>query len=77
MNAYMQGVTVGSLIAFVGYIWMFWTPLANIGNFYNAIINAMAYLERIFEMMDQKLSITSDKNATELPLIKGKVEFEE
>jgi ATP-binding cassette, subfamily B, multidrug efflux pump len=55
---------------------MFWTPLANIGNFYNAIINAMAYLERIFEMMDEKPSITSKHNAKELPLIKGKVEFE-
>jgi ATP-binding cassette, subfamily B, multidrug efflux pump len=71
-----QGVTVGAMIAFIGYIWMFWTPLANIGNFYNAIINAMAYLERIFEMMDEKPSIISENNAKELPLIKGKVEFE-
>ncbi|OLS42172.1 ABC transporter ATP-binding protein [Bacillus sp. MRMR6] len=71
-----EGVTVGSLVAFIGYIWMFWGPLANIGNFYNAIINATAYLERIFEMMDEKPFILSDPNAKELPHIKGKVEFE-
>jgi ATP-binding cassette, subfamily B, multidrug efflux pump len=71
-----EGVTVGSLVAFIGYIWMFWGPLANIGNFYNAIINATAYLERIFEMMDEKPIILSDPNAKELPQIKGKVEFE-
>lgn len=70
-----DGVTVGSLVAFVGYIWMFWTPLANIGNFYNAIINAMAYLERIFETMDEKPSVTDAPNAKELPAIQGQVEF--
>lgn len=71
-----SGITVGTLVAFVGYIWMFWTPLANIGNFYNAIINASAYLERIFEMMDEKPTISSENGAKELPLIEGKVEFE-
>ncbi|WP_042456042.1 ABC transporter ATP-binding protein [Neobacillus dielmonensis] len=71
-----NGITVGALVAFVGYIWMFWTPLANIGNFYNAIINASAYLERIFEMMDEKPEISDRPNAKELPIIKGKVEFD-
>ncbi|RDU38294.1 ABC transporter ATP-binding protein [Neobacillus piezotolerans] len=72
-----DGVTVGSLVAFVGYIWMFWTPLANIGNFYNAIINAMAYLERIFETMDEKPAVTDAPNAKELPAIQGRVEFKD
>jgi ATP-binding cassette subfamily B multidrug efflux pump len=61
----------------VGYIGMFWAPIANIGNFYNAIINATAYLERIFEMMDERPTIKDRPNATELPLIKGKVEFKD
>ncbi|TCN26566.1 ABC transporter ATP-binding protein [Mesobacillus foraminis] len=71
------GVTVGSLVAFIGYIWMFWAPLANIGNFYNAIINAMAYLERIFETIDEKPEVVSDPNAAELKPIKGKVTFDD
>ncbi|OCA85718.1 multidrug ABC transporter ATP-binding protein [Bacillus sp. FJAT-27225] len=70
-----DGVTVGSLIAFVGYIWMFWTPLANIGNFYNAIINAMAYLERIFETMDEKPAVLDAPDAKEIPEIRGHVQF--
>nr|WP_263325131.1 ABC transporter ATP-binding protein [Neobacillus sp. Marseille-Q6967] len=72
-----QGVTVGALVAFVGYIWMFWTPLANIGNFYNAIINAMAYLERIFEMMDEKPTVIDKTKSSVLKPIKGKVEFDQ
>src|SRR5262249_1698108 len=70
-----KGVTVGALVAFVGYIGMFWAPIANIGNFYNAIINATAYLERIFEMIDEKPTVEDRPNAKGLPSIKGKVEF--
>ncbi len=76
ISAIGDGVTVGSLVAFVGYMWMFWMPLANIGNFYNAIINAMAYLERIFETIDEKPTLTDAPNAKTLPVIKGKVEFD-
>ena len=45
-------VTTGTLIAFIGYINNFWNPVINIGNFYNSLITATAYLERIFETMD-------------------------
>ncbi len=41
-------VTTGTLIAFIGYINNFWNPVINIGNFYNSLITATAYLERIF-----------------------------
>jgi ATP-binding cassette subfamily B protein len=71
-----EGLTVGALVAFVGYMWMLWMPLANIGNFYNAIINAMAYLERIFETIDEKPTVISDPDASILPAIKGNVEFD-
>lgn len=70
-----HGLTVGALIAFVGYAGMFWAPIANIGNFYNAIINAMAYLERIFEMIDEKPTVIDRSKGAELPPIIGKVEF--
>jgi ATP-binding cassette subfamily B protein len=70
-----QGVTVGVLVAFVGYIWRFWMPIMNIGNFYNNIISAMAYLERIFETMDEKPTVVNLPGAIEMPEIKGKIEF--
>lgn len=70
-------ISIGVLIAFVGYVWRFWGPITNIGNFYNNIINAMAYLERIFELMDEKPNVKDVEGATELPKIEGKVEFEE
>ncbi|MCM0649548.1 ABC transporter ATP-binding protein/permease [Clostridium swellfunianum] len=69
------GVTVGVLIAFISYVWRFWQPITNLGSFYNAIVTAMAYLERIFETMDEKVTVEDLPNAKELPDIKGKVEF--
>lgn len=70
-----SGVTVGVLIAFVSYIWRFWMPIMNLGNFYNAIVNAMAYLERIFETMDEKLIVDNLPGAKQMLPIKGEVEF--
>jgi ATP-binding cassette subfamily B protein len=72
---WIQGISVGVLIAFVSYIWRFWQPITNMGNFYNAMINAMAYLERIFETIDEKPTISNLPGAKEMPQIKGSVEF--
>jgi ATP-binding cassette subfamily B protein len=68
-------VSIGILVAFVGYVWRFWNPILNIGNFYNSIITAMAYLERIFEAMDEKPVVTDLPGAKEMKTIKGDVEF--
>ena len=70
-----SSIKVGVLVAFIGYVWRFWAPITNIGNFYNSIINAMAYLERIFETMDEKPLIHDEPNAKILPSIEGHVEF--
>lgn len=71
------GVTVGIIIAFISYIWRFWEPVSNLGNFYNAIINAVAYLERIFETIDEKPLVDNQPGAEEMPPIQGNVEFSE
>ena len=72
-----SSIKVGVLVAFIGYVWRFWAPITNIGNFYNTIINAMAYLERIFETMDVKPLIHDKEGATTLPSIEGHVEFKD
>ena len=69
-----SSISVGLLTAFIAYVWIFWAPITNIGNFYNTLINAMAYLERIFEAMDEKQEYDK-KDAIELKDIKGNVRF--
>ncbi len=73
---WFSDITVGALVAFMGFVWRFWQPINTIGNFYNQIINAMAYLERIFETMDEKIEIADIEGAQDMPDIKGDVEFD-
>ncbi|MZI65438.1 ATP-binding cassette domain-containing protein, partial [Enterococcus durans] len=68
-------VSTGVLIAFVGYANNFWNPVISIGNFYNQLITCSAYLERIFETLDVQPEIRNAPDATELPQIEGRVDF--
>lgn len=72
-----ESITIGTLIAFVGYIWRFWNPIVNISNFYNNLIMVMAYLERIFETLDEPVNIANLPGAYEIPEIEGRVEFKD
>ena len=69
-------VTVGTLVAFTGYIWRFWMPIQNLGNFYNSMVTTGAYVERIFELLDEPEDITDRDGARELPPIRGHVSFD-
>jgi len=69
-------VTTGTLVAFIGYVNNFWNPVINMGNFYNALITASAYLERIFETLDIEPDIKDNPKAVTMPEIKGNVTFE-
>ncbi len=70
-----QGTTVGVLIAFLSYIGSFWLPINNLANLYNSLLNAAAYIERIFETMDEEPSVQDKPGAKEMPPITGQVEF--
>ena len=68
--------TVGTIVAISGYAARFWQPIMNLGNIFNTFINNIAYLERIFETIDEPVEIDDAPDATELPPIKGEVTFE-
>ncbi|MCI8977768.1 MAG: ABC transporter ATP-binding protein [Lachnospiraceae bacterium] len=70
-----ENVSIGTFLAFGGYITMFWNPIMNLSNFYNQIITNIAAAERVFEIMDTKASIKDEKDVTEIPPIKGQVAF--
>ena len=68
---------IGTLIAISSYAWRFWQPILNLSNLYNTFINAVAYLERIFEMIDEPVTVDDAPGATELPPITGQVTFDD
>lgn len=68
-------VTAGTLIAFVGYVSLFWTPILNICNYYNQLVNTAAYLERIYEVLDTPVLVKDLPGAVEMPPVSGDVTF--
>lgn len=69
-------ITLGTILAMTDYSARFWQPLMNLSNLMNTFINAVAYLERIFEMMDEPIAVDDIEGAAEMPQINGDVHFE-
>ena len=63
-------------MAISSYASFFWQPIMNLGNIFNNFINNIAYLERIFETMDEPVTISDKENAREMPKIRGEVTFD-
>lgn len=69
-------VSLGSILAMSNYSSRFWQPIINIASLYNNFINAVAYLERIFETMDEPVDVKDAEDAYEMPDdINGEVEY--
>jgi ATP-binding cassette subfamily B multidrug efflux pump len=68
--------TIGTMVAFVNYLWRFWAPLSAISRVYSQILNAMASSERIFQIMDTPPEIVDPPTAINLERINGQIEFE-
>ncbi len=69
--------TIGTIMAISGYSSRFWQPIMNLGNIFNNFMNNMAYLERIFETLDEPVTVDNAEDATEMPEIKGAVSFKD
>ena len=60
-------VSFGVILAMGSYVSRFWQPITNLANIYNSFVNNIAYLERIFETMDEPVEVADAPNATQLP----------
>ena len=69
-------VSFGTLIAMSNYSWRFWMPINRIAQIYNDFMNTIAYLERIFETIDETVLIDDAPDSYDLPEIRGRVTFE-
>ena len=69
-------ITLGTISAMTSYASRFWQPIMNLSNLFNNFINNIAYLERIFETLDEPVTVADKPGAKELPEIVGNVSFE-
>ena len=70
-------VSAGVILAMAQYVSRFWQPITNLANIYNSFVNNIAYLERIFETMDEPVVVDDAPGAKDLGEISGEVDFED
>lgn len=68
-------VSFGVILAMGQYVSRFWQPITSLANIYNSFVNNLAYLERIFETMDEPVVVDDKPDALPLPNITGEVHF--
>ena len=67
---------VGTFLAFATYLNMFWSPIRNLANLYNKIVNNISSAERIFDILDTEPELKEKEDAVDLPEFQGEVKFD-
>ena len=75
---YNNEITIGSLVAFIGYLALFYTPINQLHSVNHMLQHALASSERIFEIIDRQPDVKEIPNAF-LPTtnMRGEIEFQE
>lgn len=76
LNVANNRLTLGVLVAFLGYAVRFFNPLRDLSQKYNTLQAAMAASERIFQLLDTPPLLKDKPSALELPPLKGEIDFE-
>ncbi|MDL2344591.1 ABC transporter ATP-binding protein [Deinococcus sp. MIMF12] len=74
--AAVTGVTVGTLVAFIGWTTNLFQPIQDLADVFNNLQAAMASSERIFEVLDTEEKITDKPGAATLDPFEGRVTFD-
>lgn len=69
-------LTIGTVYAFINYVNQFYMPIRDLSQVYNVWQSATVSVERIFELLETEPDVQDKADAVDLPLINGRVAFE-
>ncbi len=73
---YFDGaVSIGTLLAFMLYLSNFFDPVQQLSQLYNTFLSAVAALDKIMDVLDERPQVVDRADARELPQIAGHVQF--
>jgi ABC-type multidrug transport system fused ATPase/permease subunit len=75
--AYHGDVSLGTLVAFLGYLTNFFDPVQQLSQLYNTFLSAVAALDKITDVLDEEPEVEDAPMARELGEIAGHVRFED
>jgi ATP-binding cassette, subfamily B, multidrug efflux pump len=67
--------TLGIVVAFLAYVTRFFQPIRTLTQFYNQLQAATAAAEKVFELLDEPVTLTEAKQPVSLARVHGEVEF--
>ena len=70
-----QDLSIGVMVAFVGYLASFFDPIQQLSQLYNTFQSAMAALEKIFGVLDTEPELADPPDCAPLPPITGSIEL--
>jgi ABC-type multidrug transport system fused ATPase/permease subunit len=70
-------VSIGVLVAFVGYLSNFFDPIQQLSQLYTTYQSGMAALDKIFELLDEQPDLADAPDAKDLPQLRGEIRFDD
>jgi ABC-type multidrug transport system fused ATPase/permease subunit len=70
-------ITIGTLVAFLGYLTNFFDPVQQLSQLYNTFLSAVAALDKIQDVLDETPNVEDSPGAAELGRIEGHVRFDD
>jgi ABC-type multidrug transport system fused ATPase/permease subunit len=70
-------ITIGTLVAFLGYLTNFFDPVQQLSQLYNTFLSAVAALDKIQDVLDETPNVEDSPGAAELGPIEGHVRFDD
>jgi ATP-binding cassette subfamily B protein len=74
--AFHGHVSIGTLVAFLGYLTNFFDPVQQLSQLYNTFLSAVAALDKITDLLDEEPEVRDASDAVALERIDGRVAFE-
>jgi ATP-binding cassette subfamily B protein len=69
-------IQIGTIIAFVGYLTVFFEPIQQLSQLYTTYQQGMAALDKIFDLLDTAPDMVDALGAIDLATIRGEIEME-
>jgi ATP-binding cassette subfamily B protein len=70
-------ITIGTLVAFLGYLANFFDPVQQLSQLYNTFLSAVAALDKIMDVLAEEPEVRDREDARDLDSIAGRVRFED
>jgi ABC-type multidrug transport system fused ATPase/permease subunit len=71
-----NAIQIGTIVAFIGYLQVFFSPIQELSQLYTTYQQGMAALDKIFELLDTEPDMVDAPGAIDPGLLRGEIEME-